>query len=79
VLVTDGFFHWSRSPKYAGFLLLVAGTAVLLGAPTPFLAMIRFAVAADRWYIAFEERALAAKLGAEYTACKPLDLIGMRP
>jgi hypothetical protein len=38
---------------YAGSFLLHAGTAVLLGAATPFLGVIRFTVVADRWYIAF--------------------------
>lgn len=70
VLVTDGLFRWSRNPMYAGFLLLLAGTAILLGAATPFLAVILFAAIADRWYIAFEERALAAKFGDEYAAYK---------
>jgi protein-S-isoprenylcysteine O-methyltransferase Ste14 len=70
VLVTDGLFQWSRNPMYAGFLLLLAGIAILLGAATPFLPVIVFAVIADRWYIAFEERALARKFGEEYEAYK---------
>jgi protein-S-isoprenylcysteine O-methyltransferase Ste14 len=70
MLVTGGLFRWSRNPMYAGFLLLLAGSAILLGTATPFLAVILFAAIADRWYIAFEERALAAKFGDEYAAYK---------
>jgi protein-S-isoprenylcysteine O-methyltransferase Ste14 len=68
VLVTDGLFRWSRNPMYLGFVLLLLGTAILLGTTTPFIAPALFAIVADRWYIAFEERALQAKFGAEYEA-----------
>jgi protein-S-isoprenylcysteine O-methyltransferase Ste14 len=68
VLVTDGLFRWSRNPMYLGFVLLLLGTAMLLGTATPFLAVALFAVVADRWYIAFEERAMKAKFGADYAA-----------
>jgi protein-S-isoprenylcysteine O-methyltransferase Ste14 len=68
VLVTDGPFRWSRNPMYLGFVLLLFGTAILLGTTTPFIAPALFAIVADRWYIAFEERAMQAKFGAEYEA-----------
>ncbi len=68
VLVTGGLFRWSRNPMYLGFVLLLAGTAILLGAATPFLAVVLFALIADRWYIAFEERALERKFGEDYAA-----------
>jgi protein-S-isoprenylcysteine O-methyltransferase Ste14 len=68
VLVTDGLFRWSRNPMYLGFVLLLLGTAMLLGTATPFLAVALFAVVADRWYIPFEERAMKAKFGADYAA-----------
>jgi protein-S-isoprenylcysteine O-methyltransferase Ste14 len=67
-LVTDGLFRWSRNPMYLGFVLLLAGTAIFLGAATPFLAVVLFALIADRWYIAFEERALERKFGEDYAA-----------
>jgi protein-S-isoprenylcysteine O-methyltransferase Ste14 len=66
VLVTDGLFRWSRNPMYLGFLLFLAGVAVLLGTTTPLLGPVLFAIAADRWYIAFEERAMQKKFGASY-------------
>jgi protein-S-isoprenylcysteine O-methyltransferase Ste14 len=68
VLVTDGPFRWSRNPIYLGFVLLLLGTAVLLGAVTPFLGPVLFAIIADRWYIAYEERAMQNKFGADYAA-----------
>jgi protein-S-isoprenylcysteine O-methyltransferase Ste14 len=68
VLVTDGLFRWSRNPMYLGFVLLLLGTAILLGTTTPFIAPALFASVADRWYIAFEERAMRAKFGAQYEA-----------
>ena len=70
VLVTGGLFRWSRNPIYLGFVLLLLGTAVLLGSATPFLAVVVFAAVADRWYIAFEERAMQAKFGDAYADYK---------
>jgi protein-S-isoprenylcysteine O-methyltransferase Ste14 len=67
-LVTGGAFRWTRNPMYLGFLLLLTGMAILLGAATPFAAVALFALVADRWYIAFEERALERKFGAAYAA-----------
>jgi protein-S-isoprenylcysteine O-methyltransferase Ste14 len=68
VLVTDGPFRWSRNPIYLGFVVLLLGTAILLGTTTPFIAPALFAIVADRWYIAFEERAMQQKFGADYAA-----------
>ena len=68
VLVTDGPFRWSRNPMYLGFVLLLLGTAFLLGTATPLTGPLLFAIVADRWYIGFEERAMRAKFGADYEA-----------
>jgi protein-S-isoprenylcysteine O-methyltransferase Ste14 len=65
-LVTDGPFRWSRNPMYLGFLLLLTGVAIVLGTVTPLIAPALFALIADRWYIAFEERAMREKFGASY-------------
>ena len=65
-LVTSGLFRLSRNPMYLGFLILLLGTAVLIGGSTPFLAVIIFAIITDRWYIAYEERAMARRFGADY-------------
>ena len=68
VLVTGGLFRWSRNPMYLGFVLLLLGTAILLGTATPLVAPALFALIADRWYIPFEERAMQTKFGAAYAA-----------
>jgi protein-S-isoprenylcysteine O-methyltransferase Ste14 len=66
LLVTDGFFRFSRNPMYLGFVLFLAGLAVFLGTLLPMLMAVVFAVVADRCYIAFEERAMRAKFGEAY-------------
>ncbi|MFZ1105652.1 MAG: isoprenylcysteine carboxylmethyltransferase family protein [Hyphomicrobiaceae bacterium] len=68
MLVTDGLFRWSRNPMYLGFVLRLLGTAILLGTTTPFIAPALFALIADRWYIAFEERAMGEKFGVDDAA-----------
>jgi protein-S-isoprenylcysteine O-methyltransferase Ste14 len=68
ILVTDGLFKWSRNPIYLGFTLFLTGLAVILSTLVPFLGPIAFAVIADRWYIAFEEKALQRKFGERYEA-----------
>lgn len=67
-LVTGGVFRVSRNPMYLGMLLLLIGAAILLGSLTPFLAALAFAIVADRWYIRYEEAAMAAKFGEDYRA-----------
>lgn len=68
LLVIDGLFRWTRNPMYLGFTLFLLGLAVMLGTLVPFLGPIAFAVTSDRWYIAFEERALRDKFGEPYEA-----------
>ena len=67
-MVTDGPFRFSRNPMYLGFLLFLLGIAVLMGALTPLLGPALFALAAQLWYIPFEERAMSAKFGDAYHA-----------
>ena len=69
-LVTDGPFGYSRNPMYLGFALFLAGLAVGLGTLSPLLVAAAFTVIADRWYIRFEEAAMAAKFGAAYARYK---------
>jgi protein-S-isoprenylcysteine O-methyltransferase Ste14 len=69
-LVTDGLFAYSRNPMYLGFVLFLAGVATALGTLSPILVAIAFAVIADRWYIRFEEAAMAAKFGDAYARYK---------
>lgn len=65
-LVTDGLFRRSRNPMYLGFAAALIGLAVLLGALSPLLVAVGFIIVADRWYIRFEERRMAASFGPAY-------------
>lgn len=67
-LVTGGPFRLTRNPMYLGFLLVLSGAAVLLGALTPFVGPLVFALASQLVYIPFEEAALRAKFGEAYEA-----------
>lgn len=65
-LVVSGFYRYVRNPIYVGFLMVLAGEALLFGS----LALVRYAVvawcvgaAAVRWY---EEPRLARRFGTEY-------------
>jgi protein-S-isoprenylcysteine O-methyltransferase Ste14 len=66
VLVTDGWFKYSRNPMYLGFALILLGVWVLFGTFAPLLGVLAFVLITDRWYIAYEERALAAQFGRRY-------------
>ena len=68
-LVTSGPFRISRNPIYLGFVLILMGTALLLGSATPWILPLAFAVFTDRLFVRFEERRLEATFGeawAEY-------------
>ncbi len=69
-LVTSGVFRLSRNPIYLGFVLVLIGTAVLLGSLTPWLVAAAFAVFLDAVFVRFEERRLEEAFGdawREYT------------
>jgi protein-S-isoprenylcysteine O-methyltransferase Ste14 len=68
VLVTDGLFAFSRNPMYLGFVIALAGIALLLGSISPWAAPVAFFALAAGWYIPFEERACGAQFGAAYEA-----------
>jgi protein-S-isoprenylcysteine O-methyltransferase Ste14 len=69
-LVTWGAFRFSRNPMYLGFVLILAGVAVLLGSLNPFLVIPVFYVWIERGYIAFEEQALADRFGPAWSKYK---------
>lgn len=62
-LITDGVFRFTRHPMYLGFVLLLVGVALLLGAAAPWLVVVLFAALLDRAYIVAEERMLAETFG----------------
>ena len=67
-VVTSRIYGVSRNPMYVGFLLVLAGWAVLLGHVLAFLLLPAFVAYMNRFQIAPEERALAARFGGEYAS-----------
>ena len=65
-LVDDGLFAHTRNPMYVGFLTILVGVAALLGSVVAWVGPLAFFVLADRWYIPFEERRMAARFGSAY-------------
>lgn len=67
VLVTGGWFRFSRNPMYLGFVVALTGVAVLYQGSVPsFLLAASFAVIVDRWYVRFEERLMSERFGEAY-------------
>lgn len=66
LLLTDGWFAWTRNPMYLGFALILAGAAVLVGGLAAWLGPVTFVALSNWWYIPFEERRLAATFGTAY-------------
>lgn len=65
-LVTDGPFRFSRNPMYLGFLLVLTGVAVLFNTLPGFIVIPVFFLAANNWYIPFEEARAVEAFGEEY-------------
>ena len=69
-LVTSGVYGLSRHPMYLGFVVLLAGVAVLLRSVTPWLVVTVLAATLDRTFIVPEEGMLAERFGQEWAAYK---------
>jgi protein-S-isoprenylcysteine O-methyltransferase Ste14 len=67
-LVTDGLFRYTRNPMYLGLTVFLAGAWLFLGNLSPLGVVLAFLLIADHWYIAYEERQLAAVFGTAYSA-----------
>nr|WP_256534341.1 methyltransferase [Lewinella sp. JB7] len=67
-LLRGGLFRISRNPIYLGFLMGLIGAWVFLGTLSPVVGPLLFFVAANYWYIPFEENMLQREFGAEYAA-----------
>lgn len=65
-LIDQGLFRYIRNPMYLGFVLALAGLALLGGALSSWIIAIAFFVLVDRWYIPFEEREMLARFGDQY-------------
>jgi protein-S-isoprenylcysteine O-methyltransferase Ste14 len=69
-LLTHGLFRYSRNPMYLGFVLTLAGAWMLLGSASPMPGVALFFLAAELYYIPFEEHLLAKKFGKQFEAYK---------
>ena len=69
-MVTSGVYGFSRNPMYLGFLLALAGWATLLSDGLAFALLPLFVLYMNRFQIAPEEKALAAKFPHEFMAYK---------
>ncbi|WP_028313044.1 methyltransferase family protein [Derxia gummosa] len=67
-LVTGGIYRVTRNPMYLGLALLLVAWALRLGQLLPWLGPPLFAAWITRFQIVPEERALAAKFGADWVA-----------
>jgi protein-S-isoprenylcysteine O-methyltransferase Ste14 len=70
VLVSTGWFARSRNPMYLGFLVGLLGIALVVGTLTAMVGPVLFFLAADRWYIPFEEGRMLVVFGSAYEAYK---------
>ncbi len=66
VLVTHGFYRYTRNPMYLGMLLTLGGIAMLLGSLSPFFTLPPLAYILTRRFIVREEAMLEARFGDEY-------------
>jgi protein-S-isoprenylcysteine O-methyltransferase Ste14 len=69
-LVSTGVYRLTRNPMYLGFLLILLGWAVFLANALAVVGAPVFVLYMNRFQIAPEERALAARFGAEFSAYK---------
>lgn len=67
-LVTGGFFRYTRNPMYLGFTCMLFGVAALSGALSTLVPVLVFFLAANYWYIPFEERKMIETFGEDYLA-----------
>jgi protein-S-isoprenylcysteine O-methyltransferase Ste14 len=65
-LVISGIYKLSRNPMYLGFLLVLAGWAVILSNALAFVFVAAFIFYMNRFQIEPEEKALAAKFNQEF-------------
>jgi protein-S-isoprenylcysteine O-methyltransferase Ste14 len=65
-LVTGGVYRFTRNPMYLGLVLVLGGTAMLLGSIAAFLPLPLFVVIIEFGYIRAEERFLAGIFGDDY-------------
>lgn len=67
-LVTTGPFAVTRNPMYLGFLIVLTGVAIVCNTALGFVVVPIFFIAANWWYIPFEEARAAEQFGSDYQA-----------
>jgi protein-S-isoprenylcysteine O-methyltransferase Ste14 len=65
-LVASGIYKHSRNPMYSGFVLILAGWALLLSNALSLLVLPAFVLYMNRFQICPEERALLSRFGKDY-------------
>jgi protein-S-isoprenylcysteine O-methyltransferase Ste14 len=69
-LVESGIYRLTRNPMYLGFFIALVGLAVFLANLLAMLLLPGFVLYMNRYQIAPEEAALAARFGAAFSAYK---------
>lgn len=69
-LVTTGLFRFSRNPMYLGFLILLIAIALYINLWQALIAPLIFFLAANYWYIPFEENVAMEAFGSPYRQYK---------
>jgi len=67
-VVKSGSYRFTRNPMYLGMLVVLLAWAAVLSNVATLVVPVLFGLYITRWQIVPEERALAAKFGAEYEA-----------
>lgn len=65
-LVTGGFYRYTRNPMYLGMILMLAGSAFLLGSVGAALPLVIFILIIRNHFVLGEERFLEAVFGQRY-------------
>jgi protein-S-isoprenylcysteine O-methyltransferase Ste14 len=65
-LITTGVFKFTRNPMYLGFVSILLGITIMMGALTPLFVVPLFALFVDRYCIRIEEKMLEEKFGEEW-------------
>jgi len=66
VLVTAGFYRYTRNPMYMGMFLMLAGVAFLFGSIGVLLPVFLFVLIIRNNFVLGEERFLEASFGQQY-------------
>ena len=66
ILVTNGFYRYTRNPMYLGMFLMLAGAAFLMGSVGAALPVFAFMLIIRSNFVMGEERFLEASFGQQY-------------